>query len=618
MLPCRFALPFLLAASLSAQEPDPVLARLPANTTSLLVVHDVMPHVDALLASPVVRDLLAVTGDIQEAAFGMSFDAAQLRRQIELVRGFVPAEIVVTGSADTFRGLAQLIDVFAAAIVLPQLGQLDDEIEDAARESRDAATEALRGMRPLGLLVRVRMRDERTAEGWFDRAVEALQQFARPGIETTVDDAKATVRVALMQTFDGRLRAMLERAGVKVAADVEPKIVAQFEQRGDELELRIGEPEAGPMPAARLGRLWTPGPDQLLFAKVDPGDAGDALGEAQERLSALADVSPDRPWSMRLHALVANMDEFLLPTTMRIVVDQGFSMVHETEFDEGVLEFDPPTDAVLRCIDKDAGPFTLSANGLDAELSAALYQVSMRLAQRGRDLPEALGPFADFVSGDESALFGAGTLITTRAARFRGAKKWELPALPFGAIAVVAQAQDEASAREFMNEAADRLAQGLGIEGRMWNERDLGLGFPTQVLDLEHCLPGWAEAGVDADFVPHWLVVDSLLVVSTDPALTKDLVARIRGQGAPPTLPAKELLDWSRWSGDHWADVCAGALQWLRHVPADVIGAHTAEFDLLLDGCAAVFRATDGIETITEIDGSTLREVTSVRWRKNK
>lgn len=617
MLPCRFALPFLFAASLSAQEPDPVLARLPANTTSLLVVHDVMPHVDALLASPVVRDLLAVTGDIQEEAFGMRFDAAKLRRQVELVRSFVPAEIVVAGSADTFRGLAQLIDVFAAAIVLPQLADLGNQIEDVARESRDAATEALRGMRPLGLLVRVRMRDERTAEGWFDRAVEALQEFAQPGIETTVDDAKATVRVALMQIFDGRLRTMLERAGVRVAADVEPGIVAQFEQRGAELELRIGEPAAGPMPAARLGRLWTPGPDQMLFAKVDPGEAADALGEAQERLSALGVVSPDRPWSMRLYALAANLDNVLLPTTTRIVVDQGFVMVHETEFDEGVLEIDPPTDALLRCIDRDAGPFILSAVGFDAELSGALEQLSIRLAQRGRELPEAFAPFAEFVWGDESTLFGAGTLITTRAAQFRGAKTWELPALPFGAIAVVAQAQDEASAREFMNEAADRLAQGFEIEGAMWNERDLGLGIAAQVLDLARVIPGWAEAGVDADFVPHWLVVDSLLVVSTDPALTKDLVARIRGQGAPP-LRAKELIDWSRWGGDHWADVCAGASQWLGHVPADVIGAHASELRLLLDGCAAVFRATDGIETITELDGSTLREVTSVRWRKHK
>lgn len=609
------ALGTLLATSLLvAQEPDPVLARLPSDTTNLLVVHDVMPHVEALLASKVVGEVLAASGDIQQELFGMRFDAARLRRQLELVRAFVPTEIVVAGTDDTIAAFTEWADLGCVAI-LPMIR--GEDAEGLVKDVQDAGLAALRALRSPPLVAWIHLRDERTAEGWFDNAVEALAKAPREGIEVTVEDTKVTLRIAPLQLAGGALRKAHERSGVAVPADVDPRLVVRLEQRGADLELRVGEPKAGPLAPLRLGRLWAPGPTQLAFAKVDIGEASDTLANAMERWWGITTAIPDENVAARLHRLLANLDNVLVPTTTRLVVDEGFVLTHEVEFDDGVTEVDPPSDAVLRCIDRDAGPFVLSAMGLDVELSSVLDTLMTQVAARGLDLPEALGPLADFLGGEESAVFGAGTLVVTRPAKFRGAKKWQLPELPFGAIAMVAQAHDAESAVAFMRELSGHVAAGLGHDGAPWLERDLGLGVPTQVLDLERCFPGWSEAGIDADFAPHWVVVDSVLVLSTDPALTKELVARIHGK-VMPTLPAKVLIDWSRWSGDHWADTCGAVAKWLRAAPAGAIGAHAHELELLLDGCAAIFRATDGIEMITDVDGNVMREVTSVRWRKDK
>lgn len=603
----------LLTSSLTAQEADPVLARLPSDTTNLVVVHDVMPHVEALLASKTVGEVLAASGDIQEGLFGMRLDAARLRRQLELVRAFVPTEIVVAGTDDTVAALSQWADL-AGIGILPWVGGDDAEI---VKDVQDAALAALRGLRSPTLVAWIRMRDERTAEGWFDSAVEALDKAPREGLEVATEDTKVTLRIAPLRVAGGTLRKVLERSGVAVPADVDPRLVVCLEQRGAELELRIAEPKAGPLAPLRLGRLWVPGPTQAGFARIDVGEASEAVSDTMERWWGIAAAIQDEELAGRLHRLLANLDGLLVPTTTRVVVDEGVVWTHEVEFDDGVTEVESPSRAVLRCIDRDAGPFLLSAMSLDVELASACDTVIMQAAARGLDLPEALGSIAEFLAGEESAVFGAGTLVVSRPAKFRGAKKWQLPELPFGAIALVAQAHDAESAVAFMRELAGHLAAGLGIEGAPWIERDLGVGVPTQALDLERCLPGWGEAGIDADFAPHWAVVDSVLVLSTDPALSRELVTRIRGK-VMPTLPAKVVIDWLRWSGDHWADACAGAAKWLRATPGGAIGAHAHELELVLDGCAAIFRATDGIETVTDLDGNVLREVTSVRWRKKQ
>ena len=91
----------LLGGVLAAQEPEPILARVSAETTNIVVLRDPLPVLERLLASPATATLLAGTESIQKDAFGRTFDAATLRRQLTIVAPMIPATrpVVACGGA---------------------------------------------------------------------------------------------------------------------------------------------------------------------------------------------------------------------------------------------------------------------------------------------------------------------------------------------------------------------------------------------------------------------------------------------------------------------------------------------------------------------------------------
>jgi hypothetical protein len=225
----------------------------------------------------------------------------------------------------------------------------------------------------------------------------------------------------------------------------------------------------------------------------------------------------------------------------------------------------------------------------------------------------------EFLAGEQSMLFGPGSLLICRPAQFRGAAKPALGPMPFAAVALVAKVIDEGGAADFVAQMTEQLQDGYGAAGQLWQAGDLGLGVPTQVLDLTRILPGYATAGVDADFAPHWCVVDGVMVLSSDAKLTTDLLARIRGTAAPE-LPARRLVDWSSWPGVHWADTCAGIAKWWGTVPEAERPQERVfrRLDVVLNSLASLCRMVDSLETIRELDGATFREVTRLRLHTPK
>jgi hypothetical protein len=612
MLSRSLALLTILGTTLPAQEKADLLARLPADTTSLLVLGDVMPHVDAVLASPQWREVLVASADIQTEVFGMAFDADALRRQVGLVRNLIPTEVVVAAPEATAATLLHALDAslqFALLVYAERTGGMAVDAE-TVRAQAGAALAAIGGLEAVAWL---RLRDERTAEGWFDNVAEAVESARREGLAVDVGDAVLTVRLQPLQLQlpGGTVRAELRSRGVPVAEGAGPAFVLRLAQRGAELELRLGAPAEGPLPSERLGPLWQPDAAQLLFARVDLGDTHDQLVEFIERALELAEAIDDPDLSMRLSGLAARAWELAAPMTGSVRVDDGIVSTKEVEVGpEAAGELEAPDAAVVRCIARGHGPFVLSALPLDVLLSLSLDEILLRLASRGRELPVELEAVGDFLAGEQSMLFEPGTLLMARPAQFRGSVDPELGPMPFAAAAIVAKAEDDQSAGEFMQRVTAHLQEGYGVTGELWQARDLGLGVPTQVLDLAML------AGVDADLMPHWCVVDGVLVVSSDPKLTTDVLARLRGTDSE-RLPAGRLIDWSDWPGEHWESACVGLAAWWRAMPQAWWPGErpSGPFAAMLDSLAVLCRTFESIQTMTELDGRTVREVTRLRLR---
>jgi len=615
------ALATAVPAQTAASAPDdPILAQLPANTTSVLVVRDLMPHVDTLLGSQPVRDLLAATGDLQQELLGMRLDAAALQKQIGLFRGFVPVEVVVAGSEHTAASVMAAVEALLAIGLLPMLaGQQDaEELVEAVR-ARVAA--ALPTWGATELLAWVITRDERTAEQWYDMLAEAAAGLpAGDGLAVAEQAERLVVRLRPLSAFGGAARQRLARVGIEVPAGTDPELVAVVEQKGDRLQLCVGRPATGPLAAERLGPLWASRPSPCVFAKVDLGEQEERAYELMEQIAGVAERIDDGAIAARLLAGVAQFESSFVDQTVSLVVGETVALTRETDGGEGAAgELDLPDPGVVRCLASDDGPFVLSALSLDVSLLVNLNEVVMRMGRRGRLPHEALLAAHEFLAGEESAVFAPGTLIVTRPAACRSVAQPPLGPMPFAALAVVARAHSDAHARDFVHALTGHLVPDLGDDDDAWPTRDLGVGVPTFALDLARVLPQVATAGLDADFAPHWCVVDGLLIVSTDPNLTTDLLARARGE-AKPDLPARGLIDWTRWSGDHWGGVCTGLAAWWRAVPAypESLPPPLRRFDAVLDIAAALAPSVEDIEIVTELDGATLRQVSRLRLRQPK
>lgn len=614
---CRIALLTVLGVTVSAQQDDPILARLPANTTSVFVLRDPMPHVDALLGAEPVRALLAASGDLQQELLGMRLDAAALQRQIGLFRNLVPVEVGIAGSQRTTAAVLAALEAGLALGVLPLLADQQDTGELVA-ELRAAAAASLPGLAATELLAWVRTRDERTAEQWYDALAEAAAELpAGDGLVVEERGEGLTIRMRLLTAFGGRLRQRLVQVGIEVPADLDPELVATVEQSGDRLQLRLGQPPAGPLAAAQLGPLWSSRPQPLVFAKVDLGDLQEEFDEVVEGMLAAADTVDDEATAARLFAAVARFEQLAVSQCGSVVVDDGVAMTVEQDVGEFAPdELDAPDAAVLRCLERGHGPFTLSASSLDVWLVGWFAELATRTAQRGRLMGAGFAAAYDYLGGEESAVFAPGTLVVTRPAACRSVAEPPLGAMPFAALAVVARAHSAAEARDFVHAMTGHLLPDLGDDDDVWPEQDLGLGVPTNVLDLAKVLPAVAAAGLDADFAPHWCTTGSLLIVSTDPKLTAGLLARARGE-AVADVPVENVIDWSHWPGEHWGSVCAGLAVWWRALPKlrQSMPPALRRFDALLEVVAALAPSVDHIETVSELDGTTLRSVSRLRLR---
>lgn len=600
-----------LVSVLPAQEPDPVLARLPANASNVLVVRDLLPPIEALLRTPQVVDLLAATADLQERVFGTSFSAPGLRKQLQLVRDFVPVRAGLGVDAGSIDGLVELGRAALFASVLLAAGPKVEEAAATLTSMREECQDALAKLRSPNGVVFAELRDERVAEAWFARAVKlATSMGTDPAVDVVEADASLTVSFDVFALGNGRLRKQLAASGVKLAAERSLPIVLRLEQRGAELALRVGEPGGGPLAASSLGQHWSTDPAQVLFSRIDLSAVAAAAADAEERVTAIAEhVSALQSLALMVQAFQLQSEEMATPFTGSVRIAEGVSFVAEEDLGEAAEHIEAPPERLLRCVRPDEGPFQVSSVPLPVLVSVALAEVKQRLGRKGRSEAVVDALFAGF--DDDAALdvFGWGTVMVSREAAFRSAPGVQGGPMPFASVALLGVLEEGEDGEEFLRELLLRCGDAVDSDGPLCRQQDLGLGVPTHVLRLE-LLPAPFGPGVDADWSPHWFVVDGVLVLSSDVSWSKELIARLRGTGAVQ-LPAGRVVDWSVWRSDHLAATFEGLAKWMTVL----VEAKPFVEDFMAVAAAAI-RAVERFEWVTELDDTLLRTRLELRLAK--
>jgi hypothetical protein len=593
----------LLALPVVAQAPESILPRLPVDAASVLVVRDVMPHVEAVLQSPQLRELLASTGELQQELLGMRFDPAALRRQLELFQSFVPVEASIAVSGPAMRALLQVGRGAALATLVAMTAKGDATALATARSRCQAALLAAPDVALVGSL---RLRDERLAENWFDAAVEALEALpADPGVTVTVQDTVLLCELAPLQVRDGMLAGLLQQAKVVLPANWSPRWSIRLEQQGTELRLRLGAAAATGLSPSNLGPLWREGPQQIVFWRGEFGDVAkdcEADSELVEALLPAAEIVGAVGMLSQVGALL--LQGSLLPRLTFGAgerTDDGLQFQQETDFGESLANLRAPVSPELvRVVMPAEGPFVVSSLTLDLLLAGVGQEVVIRALRRGRELPEELRAAFELLEREAPSVFAPGVVGMMRGTTWRDP---DGSTLPLPAVAFVAKVKTGAAARSFGRAIGQLISRAAGTEAEVWREGNLGFGVPTMVLDPTH-FEGLRE--MPAGIVLHWLLIEDLLVLSSDPALTKDVLARRRGE-ARVDLPRGSLSQWTVWRGADFVAVSEGLAAWGPRITMH------SDMKLALPAIAAVMRHVDAFEWIGEIDGSVFRERMQMR-----
>lgn len=620
-------LPAQAPESGSSQAPHPQLASLPADASNVLLIGDVLPHVDALLAAPALAKLLDDTQALQRQLFDSAISCRQLQAQLQLVRSLVPSGLAAAAPPATITSLLQLLRAGVDLAILLQPG-LDDDLRSQLQAN---AAAALAAAPQLDAVVSMTLRDERTAESWFDQLRELLATLpADAGLQVEDGDQRLAVALQPLRLSGGRLAQLLRQQGIAAGGLAEFALRAELQQRGPTLALRFGKPAAGPLPAAAIEPLWAPGPGRLLFAHADWEAGTDVVVGMIDDLGTAFDAELDDAMQVvfgRLLGLLQGLLDAPTDGSMAIDVDRGVCITREEKLGGGVqpLDLRPPVE-LQRCIAPDDGPFLLSGLPLDTVLSATLEGGLQQALQRANErtfatvteLHVMLEDVVDFLAGEESAVFDAGTAVLTRAARFRGCRGWTAGEMPFAAVAVVAKAESAAAGRGFVDRLTQLLGEALAFDaGQAWADAELGLGVPTRELQLEALVPQLRALQPDVDFRPHLLLVDPFVVLSTDVALSRQLLQRLRSDAAPAASPGAQPVNWWQWRGEHLTAVCTGLGQWLEQLAPRFGSGPDAEFLAKMAPLLRTVAASAELLEIGEghltIDRRRMRELT--RWQ---
>ncbi|HZN38433.1 MAG TPA: hypothetical protein VFD82_06495 [Planctomycetota bacterium] len=616
-IPEKYALcTALLGGVLAAQEPaDPILARLSAETTNVVVVRDPVALIAPLLASPEAVAVLTATADAQRLWFGRAFDTVALQRQLDLMAPMIPVEIVVAAPTRTMDRLSHAAPLFACCTALQMLARGKGTDDAVLARIRAAAQQNLAQLDGMPLQAWVRARDERTAEGWFDTLAKHAQARGKElGLTVELRDARMTLRGEPFAAGASARRA-LDAAGIDASTAPAWVVDATIEQRGAVIELTVGKLAPPPCAAARL-HPWPRDGATLLFARSEVGEGVAYLTGAYDAVTAVAGADlarGDTALMGQLLDFLGRVDAVTTNQSVALQVAQGVVWTHEKRHESppGDSDTDVPL-ALARLLRPDDGPFAVTCDRLDVVLTMLIdtllpvhlddedYSMSTLMRTQWRGVIE-------FLDGEDSAVFMPGTLLVTRENTLPAAG--ERPARPFAGVALVARTQSNTAGAGFMASLATHIGAAADLQVPLWRETELGLGVPAYAFNVAGVAPQ-LQPFVDAGgFVPHWFAEAGMLVLSTDPGLSKELIARARGEARP--LPQARLLRWAQLRGDHLEAAVAAVEQW-----PELSGDAMARTRSLLEALRAVVAHIELVETVSFVGSSAVREQTTLRLRQ--
>jgi hypothetical protein len=566
--------------------------------------------------------------------FGRSFQAPALLRQIGLFAAFIPKEVVVAAPPESLTQFANLSTAMLAGWL-----SLMSEPAEKDEELQRILGERLAALREPQLTAWLRLRDERTAESWFDAVLEAMTPEAldamglAEAIEVETEDQQIRLRLRPDAINGGAMRRALAMVGQQEDALAGLAMTATLTQDGDRLALQLGTPKKAPLSRAALDADWQPGPNQLLYGRLDMPDAVELFMAANDllvdRLDAM-DSLPDEDM-VRVSELLTRLAELAPRSTTRLALDDGLLWTLVEEFgDEDEIELAAPPAEIVRCLDPKSTSFMLSALQFDMLLVGMWQYLLSETAQRV-DRPEFMRLYdwftvdaqglMEFVFSDESSVFGPGCAVVASGGRLRTADlgAMKLRDLPFPSYAVLANADDDAAGTAFVDRCTGLLAEALGIESPpQWEDADLGFGVKTRTLPWSGLAEAVGASGLDVDFQPHHVQIGSFLLLSTDPKLTRDLLARQKA-AATVESPKDNLIAWSWATGEQYREVTVGAEAWM----AQLEGAMGASFPgeeiraglRILAGLLGMF---ESFETTVVFERGAMRDVTHLRLRSGK
>ncbi len=605
----------LLATGVVAQAPDPILARLSAETTNVLVVRDVLPVLEGVLASPAVAQFLDGTAKLQRETMGTAFDVRTLQRQLRTIAPFVPTEVVVAAPTRTMDRLTHAAPLFSSVTVLQMLARAGVKEGELVDQARATANAALRQFDDLPLQAWVTVRDERTAEQWFDTVVETAKGAgAAAGLTVVVGDGRLELRVEPFGAASP-LHAVMKDVGIDATAAPAWSVEVVLEQRGPTISMQVGKLAPGPCPPAALGEAWAEAPGALAFARTEVGEGAAELADAWLQIAGLGDVEladGDVMLMVRLVEFFGRVDAVATDQTVVLAVDRGIEWTHDTHLSVVAVEDHVPVPPSLtKLADAAAGPFLASSDALDVFLLSALEMFT----DGEPNLSAAAAQVVEYLEDEDSSRFEAGTLLLARPAEFRAGQQWKHGPMPFAAAALVARPIEVGDGAAFMTELSTRLAIALEIEGALWAPREFELPAKAHALRLDAFAPELAGHGLEHAFVPHWIESDGWLVLATDPQLTRDVLAALRAGGAEPAGP--RVLQKFDLRGTTLVDTLAAMAKWTPHVAA-FGGEIPADGVAFFAACSALAEQVDFVQQVTTFGDHVLRERQVVRLRPAK
>jgi hypothetical protein len=648
-----------LSAMLHAGEP--VGAGQARADENLIVIADPLPHLQELLSDARIRRVLA--GELgRQVAPGGQPDLDAWWKLIDGRRSNIPREIVIAIPESAIADWDNLVQAFLWGGLSAGAVDAGDQAREDLPKLQDQMIARLRQLRLPQLRIWLAMRDANMAIGMLNLLRWQVPNFEdQPGLTLTAAMGRISAELDLGVILPGESRlVMLDEMGV-ISGEDDPKaramsdaigalkVRAVLEQREDGLLLTLGSAEAGqPLPdlpaairqaagtivAARWDitslkqasrrwletwEKWADTPAGRAAADLDDEDLIGDLQQTARDLEKAPDRGVLRLWRddglhLQIEAAGAPAAAPLAGSTLLRAVPAGLDAVlldSRENLGESLSSELSDVEARMNTqwLKAMVGGREEQADRLEM-ITEKYYQHLAGFRELVHDrLPQHFEPPVAHLADSR------GRIARLEIGYLEGAqpRTHVVRDVPMYQLAMLGRAKDPTRTGEAVREMYAQLISGLfdavGMEAPAgagaFRAADLDVGVPVQALDgrwIAQIDPrAQVMLNVEGDLVPHYFMLDDVLVMSLSPALSRRIAAAWRtGEGRmdASALQGQPIIAWWRISRAAVAGVPEHLAAWLDAL-APERAAQNPSPQAVFRGLGELARLVDGIELQT-------------------